>query len=827
MKRSIFPNRINILFILFFPGWIYAQEQTSIIELIQDSTYQDKFIRIADIPATSQETMSFITDLKSDIQNLSDVNLVIAQYDTLQKQMNHVFQEIDTSRELISITPVVLQNTMHTWNSIRDKMTVLRDKLSSDNSWISGRSLEIERMNEIWMNTETFAKDNEADAAVIDRIEFIRNEISSINKSIKIIFNDGVKYEVRLSESIEIIENEISKLREIEAAALKNIFIPDSPPLIIAIEKMIDEDEMPKEINDFKGLVKRKKDELVKYILAHKHFFQIILLLYVLLTGFLFYLKSKYIQWMDSVEPNNAIVAILNRPIATSTILILFILYYLSPSPIIILRYGLLLISIIPVLAIVLAITDRSIRKYLYILAIILVIERCYFIFIESFILARIISFVLAVFTASVLIVMFRYRMLSLQVGFSKSIANFFVGLAITLSAISIISNLTGNTSLSNITLYGLLDSILVSLVIYVLYIILAGLISTILKNPFIQKSYLIHNFTDKVEKTINKYLRLLMIIVWLRAILNAFNILDDVFAWIKNVFTATLNIGELELSLWNTLIFLFVLWLSFAISRLVTFILEEEVYKRTKTPIGVSATITSLLKFLFITIGFIFAITAAGFSLTNVTLLISAFGVGIGFGLQNIFNNLVSGIIIATERPLEVGDTVEVGELLGEVKKIGLRSSVVRTWDGAEVVVPNGNLISQQFINWTLSDRQRRLKIPVGVAYGTDPHKVMKILLQIANEENRLLEQPTPYVLFQGFGESSLDFELRCWTSDFDHWFLIQSDLIVKIHDALYENGIEIPFPQRDLHVRSVDDKILDKTVNKTTLAKKTPKKS
>ena len=308
---------------------------------------------------------------------------------------------------------------------------------------------------------------------------------------------------------------------------------------------------------------------------------------------------------------------------------------------------------------------------------------------------------------------------------------------------------------------------------------------------------------------------------------MNAFHIYDNTIIWLKKIFTATLSLGELDISLWNVILFIFVLWLSMSISRLVTFILEEEVYRRAGTPIGVSATITSLLKFMFIVLGFLLAITAAGFSLNNITLLISAFGVGIGFGLQNIFNNLVSGIIIATERPVQVGDTIEVGNLLGEVKNIGIRSSVVRTWDGAEVIVPNGNLISEELINWTLSDRQRRIKIPVGVAYGTDPHQVMEILIHIANEDDRLLKLPAPQVLFLGFGESSLDFELRCWTSNFDQLFVVQSDLVTRIHDALYEHDIVIPFPQRDLHIRSVDNTILDQTVKKSTPAKKNPKKS
>jgi small-conductance mechanosensitive channel len=135
---------------------------------------------------------------------------------------------------------------------------------------------------------------------------------------------------------------------------------------------------------------------------------------------------------------------------------------------------------------------------------------------------------------------------------------------------------------------------------------------------------------------------------------------------------------------------------------------------------------------------------------------------VGIGFGLQNIFNNLVSGIILVFERPLQVGDTIEVGHLTGVVKAIGIRASTVRTFDGSEVIVPNGNLISNELINWTHSDSQRRLIIKIGVAYGTDPNEVIKILLSVTKKNKGLLEDPEPYVLFKEFGDFALGFELK-----------------------------------------------------------------
>jgi len=173
--------------------------------------------------------------------------------------------------------------------------------------------------------------------------------------------------------------------------------------------------------------------------------------------------------------------------------------------------------------------------------------------------------------------------------------------------------------------------------------------------------------------------------------------------------------------------------------------------------------------------------------------------------------NNFISGLILIFERPIKVEDTIEVNLLRGKVKRIGIRSSTIRTFDGAEVIVPNGTLIQSEVTNWTLSDQLRRIEIKVGVSYESDLNQVVKILRNVAKEDPKVLDTPEPMVLFQGFGDSALDFSLRVWTSDFDNWLSISSDITLQVHDALKNAGIEIPFPQRDLHIRTFDKQTQD----------------
>jgi len=195
------------------------------------------------------------------------------------------------------------------------------------------------------------------------------------------------------------------------------------------------------------------------------------------------------------------------------------------------------------------------------------------------------------------------------------------------------------------------------------------------------------------------------------------------------------------------------------------------------------------------------------GVSLTHLTVVAGAFSVGIGFGLQSIVNNFVSGLILLFERPLHVGDLVEVGDLLGEVRRIGIRASTVRTMRGADIIVPNADLVTKQMTNWTLGDRLRRIDLPVGISYGTEPGEVIAILERVAKSHPDVLGTPGPKCLLTGYGDSSINFELRAWTDKIDDWTRIRSDLAVALYNAGKEAGLTFPFPQREVRILNYSD--------------------
>jgi len=209
---------------------------------------------------------------------------------------------------------------------------------------------------------------------------------------------------------------------------------------------------------------------------------------------------------------------------------------------------------------------------------------------------------------------------------------------------------------------------------------------------------------------------------------------------------------------------------------------------------------------FVFFAVAMVVGLQGLGVNLNSLAVLGGAIGIGVGFGLQTIAENFVSGLILLMERPIKVGDRVEVDGLNGDVINIAGRSTWVRTNSNVLIIIPNSEFISRRVINWTANDRRVRFPLKVGVSYGSDPEKVRLLLLEVASRNSDVLNHPAADVLFMGFGDSSLDFELRVWTETrVQTPQILRSDLYFEIFKIFGENGISIPFPQRDLHVRSV----------------------
>jgi len=309
------------------------------------------------------------------------------------------------------------------------------------------------------------------------------------------------------------------------------------------------------------------------------------------------------------------------------------------------------------------------------------------------------------------------------------------------------------------------------------------------------------HAYFPLLKRRMTLFLSLFFSLVWFHSFLVIVELDTPFYESLANIMNTEKSIGTFVYTYNAIFQFILIMLITWGLISIIKMVFSEGNFRRTQSFRGVPAAISMTLRIIVALSGFFLALSGAGIDLTKITILLGAFGVGIGFGLQNIVNNFISGLILIYERPIQVGDTIEINTLLGEVKSIGIRSSNVRTFDGAEVVVPNSILVSDQLINWTLSDDRRRIEIVVGVKYGTDPAKVIGILKQVANAHESVAKDPQPRVLFNEFADSSLNFRLLFWVL-FENGIQTKSDISVAIDKAFKENDIEIPFPQLDLHV-------------------------
>ncbi|MBK9165119.1 MAG: mechanosensitive ion channel [Acidobacteria bacterium] len=232
--------------------------------------------------------------------------------------------------------------------------------------------------------------------------------------------------------------------------------------------------------------------------------------------------------------------------------------------------------------------------------------------------------------------------------------------------------------------------------------------------------------------------------------------------------------------------------------------VLIDRVLTRTRLDMGAREAIGTIVRYIAFVIGFLVLLQTIGIDLTTLNVLAGAIGIGVGFGLQNVANNFISGLIILFERPIKVGDRIEVDDVHGEVTHIGARSTTIRTNDNIAIIVPNSKFISENVINWSLEGGSIRFKVPVGVAYDSDLELVERLLVEAANENEDVMASPPPSVRLLEFGDNSLNFELRAWSSARLHRpGLFLSNLNFAIIKKFREHGVEVPFPQREVNIR------------------------
>ncbi|RYF26694.1 MAG: mechanosensitive ion channel [Comamonadaceae bacterium] len=371
------------------------------------------------------------------------------------------------------------------------------------------------------------------------------------------------------------------------------------------------------------------------------------------------------------------------------------------------------------------------------------------------------------------------------------------------LLAVAAVANFVGNVSLAETLTSGVIDSGAMALLLYAGVTACLGLLQALWGQPEWAQRRVVREHGPLLQTACARLVVLGAAIGWLLYSMDRFRLLRPLHDVGASVLSFGIDVGEVSIHVGDVLVFAISAWLALWAARAVRRLLRDELPGHAGLPRGAGNSIASLSYYGVLILGLLIALSAAGFKVSQLTLVFGALGVGIGFGLQTVVNNFVSGLVLMFERPIQPGDVVDVAGSSGTVRTIGLRATVIRTFDGADVVVPNGLLLSGNLTNWTMFDRSRRVEVLVSVAYGSDPVQVMAVLQAAAGTTPGVAASPAPAVSMTGYGDSGLNFAVRFWTHDVGNWGSLRSDLLARMLGALEAAGINIPFNQLDVNVR------------------------
>ena len=765
-------------------------------------------VRVA-IPASeiiprSEQTLRALQDIRFQVVSDSE-----AMLKSTQREIAAFAEKSDrrwqNGRELISKLRSLpwLSDVLRQWSLEQSQLDAWDRALSRRSQILVVQESEIGQFFETWQATRAAGKQQGFPKVAVQKIGDVLREADAVRLLIRENMAKLLNLQNQLANRREIlarIRSDIDKAREESG---RQLFVLDSLPLWEALFHPEAEDVVilqalqssQRFVEDLQEFIQRYSDRIVLHVI---YLLALVALFLVLRRG----LTPEAAERLGG----SAAIFFLDRAYSTSFLLALIALPLFYPGAAAAVLRIATLPTVIPVIALLPGLLPKSFRRWAYMLLVMYVLDFLRYLLPPDWLLTRLLLLVVATGGCVGLGLFLRSRAAELSLlGARGRLVLLAVRLGLFLFAASVVSNFVGNMTLAEILVTAPVRISYTAALIFAGAQLLLTLTVVALQSRPARRLRSVRIHGELIAYRCRALIRVVGIIFWVAASLYVIGIAGDLWAAGTSFLELRWKVGAAEISIQDVAAFFAVLLSAVIFSRLLRFVLTEEILPRIRLPRGVPGAVDVLSRYGILILGFFIALAAAGVDLSKVTLLVSALGVGIGFGLQNVVNNFVSGLILVFEHPVQVGDVVEVGTISGEVRKIGFRASVLRTPDGAEVVIPNGELVGAKFINWSLSDRLRRISIPVGVAYGTDLNRVIDILLEIARKHPAVLAEPAPMAIFDRFGDSALNFTLLCW-SFVDKWFLVRSELTIAVNNAFKEAGIQIPFPQQDVYVHWPD---------------------
>ena len=740
-------------------------------------------------------------ELKEDVISLDTLFPDYVKFIGTEKQATESFIKSNPNRQKIN-------NQIKKWKGFDDHLTQWESQVNEHEDR-NVKLLEGVKISErIWELTYEQTSDQKIPSEVIRRVGETYKAFTDLRKEIIRENNEYLLLESRINKQKVGISEVVNVLEQLKASEVYDLFFLRHEPLWRADWSAMKSDS---DRSDTGTAFEGNLFEIVKYLKDNRSEVYQYLIFVVLVVLLIRWLRSSYEKYSFDTSNKNLIHArdIIVKHSRQAMLFLVFFgsTFYLENRPTL-LSNLLILAVLLASIPLVRPFMRSEFKNLLYFVVLIYILDS-----VKTYIWFTSLQYRLYLMMEALLVILLLYRYAFRQLTKLKFEEHYFGALLIRIAPIlqlvalvSIVSNALGYTNLADLTLKISTRSGVYALISYALLLVLGGITTGLIHQHY--RSRGVSSTADGLSLQLKalKIIRVITFFLWFLIFLSIVDLLSPLMDYLKDVLTEPYIFGSLSITLGDVLMFLLILSASFLITSLVSFLFDSGQFRLRylKLPKGIPAAISLVIRYFIIAAGIILALSSLGVDLSKFNLMAGALGLGIGFGLQNVISNFVSGLILVFERPILVGDTIEVNNLLGTVNRIGVRSSNISTFDGAEVVVPNSNLISNDLINWTLSSNTKRIEILVGVSYGTDPSEVLKLLMEVVDSIDQVLKDPQPQALFSEFGDSSLNFRLRFWVP-FEIGLQTKSDVSVAIYNKFKEHNIEIPFPQRDVHIRTV----------------------
>ncbi|HBZ68888.1 MAG TPA: hypothetical protein DEP35_03725 [Deltaproteobacteria bacterium] len=667
---------------------------------------------------------------------------------------------------------------------------------------------ELAKRRDLWRRTEDDARASGAPAPVLDRVQESLAALSATQKSVEKRRAEMLAMQDKVTRELALVDDAVSRLTAYRQQTVGKILVRDSHPVWAMDLSGRTRGRLVAHVRDeFQSDARDLRD----YAVENGPRLALHLMVFLVLAALFRSGRSRARRIVEQEATLEQATRVFQLPYSSAFLLAALMTGWIQPALPEMGRQAISLIALVPVLRVVRAYMHPGFVAGLYAFAGFFVTDRIRFFCSPSPVLEQLLF--LGEMSAGCLLmawVLRPARLGKVELSEAAVVALRRIGIAARILfaafAVALVTGACGFMQLGRLLGGGALSAVYGALGLYASVRASQGLVAYGLRTRALRRLRMVEFSRELIERRMNRVLVLAAVLTWFALVLSRLELAVPTLALVESILAIPIAPGtELSLTFGKVLAFAVTVYVAWLLSRFVRFALHEDVLPRLSLARGVDYAVTTILTYVVLIGGFLVALGALGLDLNRASLLAGALGVGVGFGLQNVVNNFVSGLILLLERPMQVGDTVQIGDLTGVVTRIGIRSSTLRTGQGSEVIVPNGIFISERVTNWTLSDQMRRIDLSLGVGYGADPERVLAILVEVAQAHPNVLPLPAPTALLRGFGQSTLDFQLSAWTNQPEGWVQVRSELGISILRRLQAEGIEIPYPQQDVHVRTL----------------------